>query len=752
MDNVIEELQLSRYQSIMERAADCPSIIGLIDAEGVLKNTEFAETNSTLLDAVGEMNDSGIQWQQKQAAEFKYHARHFGMLFFTPIRLGADEQQFWVCSLICTLERSLSPEHCRVTYSTLKDIAQIIEHDYSRDQALQGMSAELAARYEELNLLYGMDGNVKDHEQQSETEILHGIVDNCSEYMNVDLVAMIVPEDDLCMVKSRHDIPLNTLDRIVNKFKGQLYSILRSTHETLVVNRNETVDWMDPKLNIPYKLIATPILKATGQLYGILVVANHESRIDFTNSDRKLNEVIAADISKIIQSRRDSLTGLLNREGFENRLEQTVHSCSEKDVVAALLYLDIDQFKVINDVSGHNAGDKLLTQLGALLNAMVRNSDSLGRLGGDEFGIILEQCPLTKAISIAEKIRDRIKAFRFVHLDKMFNNSVSIGVVEISSETTNAEALMAHADIACYTAKEMGRNRVRIYEKSDQSMSRHKDDMLWISRINNALEENRFRIYRQRIAPINPAIDNPEHYEILLRMIDEKGDIVPPFGFIPAAERFDLMSKLDRWVVSTTLKTMEEDDKQGQKDKVSCAINLSGQSLCDEGFIDFVALAIEDSCIEPSRLCFEVTETAAIINLTQALGFIEAVKKIGCSFALDDFGSGMSSFSYLKNLPVDYLKIDGQFVKNMLNDPVDHAMVESIHQIGHTMGLKTIAEFVENEATIECLIKIGVDYVQGYILSKPEPFEIDLGKRKPGAFRQKKNSVLSEVNSMDASS
>ncbi len=751
MDSVIEELQLARYQTFMQRAAGCPSIIGLVNQQGNTLNTEFGEANSTLLDAMGELNNSGIQWAQKQPVAFKYHARHFGLLFLTPVQLGADETLFWVCCLICNEAHTLAPEHCTIIYSTLNDISQIIEHDYYRSLALMGMSAELAARYEELNLLYGIDGNVKDHENQSEVETLNGIVDNCSDYLNVDIVALIVPEDDLCLVKNKHNIPLNKLDSMINKFKGQLYSILRSTHQTLVVNRNETVDWMDPRLNIPFKLIATPILKATGQLHGILVVANHESRVDFTNSDRKLNEVLAADISKIIQARRDALTGLLNRKGFENRLEQTVIACSEKDTTAALLYIDIDQFKIINDTSGHNAGDKLLTQLGALLNALIRNSDTLGRLGGDEFGVILEQCPLTRAIIVAEKIRDRIKSFRFVHLDKMFNNSVSIGVVEIDNETVDMADLMTHADIACYAAKEMGRNRVRVYQSSDESMLRHKDDMLWISRINNAIEEDRFRIYRQRIAPINPAISNPEHYEILLRMIDEKGDVIPPFGFIPAAERFDLMPKLDRWVVKTTLKTMEEDDKLGRDHKVSCAINLSGQSLCDEGFIDFVALAIEQSCIEPTRLCFEVTETAAIINLAQALGFIEAVKKIGCSFALDDFGSGMSSFSYLKNLPVDYLKIDGQFVKTMLEDPVDHAMVESIHQIGHTMGLRTIAEFVETDAIIESLIKIGVDYAQGYALSKPEPFAIDPTARRPGAFRQKKEMKPGTVKLLDNS-
>ena len=419
------------------------------------------------------------------------------------------------------------------------------------------------------------------------------------------------------------------------------------------------------------------------------------------------------------QAAHDALTGLVNRHEFENRLERALKSAESGRGEHALCYLDLDQFKIINDTCGHVAGDELLRRLGRVLAQQVRRQDTLARLGGDEFGVLLENCSMHVAERVANVLRRTIEDFRFAWESQVFGIGVSIGVVPIQGAGETVSSILSAADAACYAAKDRGRNRIHIYHEGDVEVARRHGEMRWVTRIQTALEENRFELARQPIVPLFTRSEPDTHYELLLRMRDEEGSIVAPEAFLPAAERYNLSVRLDRWVIREAFRLLTQDPAHLQK-LFLCSINLSGVSLADEDFLIFVTTELASTGIPPAKVCFEITETAAIANLSGAMRFIEVLRRIGCRFALDDFGSGLSSFAYLKSLPVDFLKIDGVFVKDIVHDPIDRELVRSINEIGHVMGKQTIAEFVESEEILAALGELGVDYAQGFELGKPK--------------------------------
>ncbi|MEQ1621853.1 MAG: EAL domain-containing protein [Methylococcales bacterium] len=450
------------------------------------------------------------------------------------------------------------------------------------------------------------------------------------------------------------------------------------------------------------------ITNEAGQISFLLVCE------DITEA-RQLSEKIA------YQASHDSLTGLANRSQFDNYIKLAVTSAQAHNLQHALCYLDLDQFKIVNDTCGHLAGDELLRQLGDLLKKNIRRHDFVARLGGDEFGILMHDCSLSEAFIACEKLRDIVKDFHFAWENRSFTVGVSIGVSAITLTSGNAVDLLKEADAACYAAKDRGRNRVHVYRPDDEELALRQGEMQWVERIQQGLLQNRFCLYGQPIVPIGH-FEEGLHFETLVRYRDEHGRIIPPGAFLPAAERYGLASSLDRWVIKQLFEWMAL--KKGFLEVLGvCSVNLSGVSMSDENMLEFISEQFDLWNIPAHKICFEVTETAAIANLSYATKFINQLRDKGCAFSLDDFGSGLSSFAYLKNLPVDYLKIDGLFVKDILDDKVDLAMVKSINEVGHVMEKKTIAEFVENEQIFNLLKELGVDYAQGYGIGKPVPLD-----------------------------
>jgi diguanylate cyclase (GGDEF)-like protein/PAS domain S-box-containing protein len=462
-------------------------------------------------------------------------------------------------------------------------------------------------------------------------------------------------------------------------------------------------------LEVPIQATVAPIRDRDGQTSGAVIVFSDVSR------ERRMKRLLS------YQAAHDALTGLINRREFESRLNSAIESASADHAVRhAMVYVDLDQFKVVNDTCGHPAGDQLLRQVTGLLQTRVRANDVLARLGGDEFGVLLEHCSPEQALRIADSLRQAIHDLRFQWGTNTMQIGASIGIVEINHHTESVATLLSAADIACYSAKDGGRNRVQVYDPASAS-ARHRE-MRWMSRLTNARDEGRLDIVFQPIVRISGAARTRPHFELLLRLHDENGSMVLPDEFIPAAERYNLMPSLDRWVVEKVLRDIVPSVRDGVDEPAfTVAINLSGTTLSDPGFLEFLIETLEAHEPTPGALCFEVTETAAITNLGHASYLMREMASRGCLIALDDFGSGLSSFNYLRTLPVHYLKIDGKFVQNVASDPIDRSMVEAIVQIGRAIGIETVAERVETEEVMGTLRQIGVGFAQGYLIGRPAP-------------------------------
>lgn len=454
-----------------------------------------------------------------------------------------------------------------------------------------------------------------------------------------------------------------------------------------------------------------PLRDSKGQTTGAALILND------------LTEVMGIARQLGYQASHDMLTGLVNRREFERLLESAIRAVRNSDARYVMLYIDLDRFKLINDSCGHRAGDELLIGLAAQIKQQVPGPDIVARLGGDEFGVLLSDCSLSEAVAIAEKLQQMLREFHFSWQDKNFDIGASIGVVPIDKNMRRFTDVMTAADIACYVAKDLGRNRLHVYSTDDKEVEHHHGEMVWVHRITQAFEDGRFFLYAQPIVAQANWTGEPSHYEILIRMQSPEGELISPMSFIPGAETYNLMPTIDRWVLRTALGYLREAQGPADRPPINCTINLSGQSLNDEHFLAFVIEQFHELDVIPDCICFEITETAAISNLGRAMHFIERLRRIGCRFALDDFGAGVSSLTYLKNLNIDYLKIDGSFIRGLVHDVVDYTMVESINQIAHVMGLQTIAEFVESEAIIEALKNLQVDYLQGYAIGRPIPLQ-----------------------------
>ena len=504
---------------------------------------------------------------------------------------------------------------------------------------------------------------------------------------------------------SRHTA-LDTVLRLAHEDSGEPIRLGSSCAGGWRVDRYDSVQLLRKDgSQAVVKLTAAPIRNRDFEPIGTVIVFQDVS------AARELERQLS------YQASHDVVTGLINRREFERRLRELITQARTDQSHHVLCYVDLDQFKLVNDTCGHNAGDELLRQLSGVLTEQLRASDTLARFGGDEFGIIFNSCTTERGMLLADEIRDTIEHFRFKWNEGIFSVGASVGVVGVAAQAVSSAEIMSMADAACYMAKDGGRNRVHLHQANDRDTVERRGQMQWASRIRHAIDEDRLRLYYQPITPVDPRRGLETHYEIFVRLLDENNQIVPPGAFIPAAERYDLMTAVDRWVVRNTLAWMGAT----RSDPFHFAINLSGASITNGEFLNNIKAQILHYGVRPEYICFEITETAAIADLAKARMFINELKLLGCCFALDDFGSGLSSFGYLKSLPVDYLKIDGIFVRDLLKDPIDRALVESINNVGHLMNLMTIAEFVESQAAFDVLQDIGVDFVQGYFIAEPQP-------------------------------
>lgn len=499
-----------------------------------------------------------------------------------------------------------------------------------------------------------------------------------------------------------------SLEHVVMRCLQQHRAIGISPHSQLITRNGRRISIEDS---------AAPIWSRDGAILGAVVVFRDVSH------ERKLSQQLSW------QATHDTLTQLINRREFEHLVADALHTAKQEGHTHALLYLDLDQFKVINDTCGHGAGDMLLHLLAKMLQGQMRDSDILARLGGDELGVLLPHCPLDHARLIGEQLRQSVREFRFSWDERRIELGVSIGIVEINQDCKSMSELLSAADQACYLAKEQGRNRLHVYQESDVMLAQRHGEMLWISRLSEAFTHDYFRLYAMPIVHLH---DSPErHDEVLIRIRNGKGDLILPGAFIPAAERYDMMLSIDRWVIRAvcahiqsvrdSLPPLAALAESWRRTPALYSVNLSGMSLSDPGLQDYITGQFVQYAIAPEKICFEITETAVIANLPKAQVFMRQLKALGCRFSLDDFGSGLSSFGYLKALPVDYLKIDGVFVRGIATNAINRAMVKAINEVGHVMGLKTVAEYVEDDATLAVIRELGIDYAQGYAVGSLRP-------------------------------
>lgn len=592
-------------------------------------------------------------------------------------------------------------------------LQQLIE----KEQELNQIADELGNRYEELNLVYTA------HEPGLNPvhgrDLLNKIVSNAASFLEVDIAALLVPGKDFHIFHQNHGVTDLRGHRLKNLLNKDLYQLLQTHKQSLVINNNRDAIQLGLLADIPHKLVVSPLVNLEKEVIGLIGIVNRPRQADFTNSDRNLLEVLGNKASSVLHYNFDPLTGLENSHSFEMIVGETLRQTWKSGRQHAIVNIDIDRMAVINDIGGLEAGDRLIKSVARVLSNTLRTEDTIARLGGDKFGIMIRNCGLDQALQQVEKMARSVSEIELILEGNIHEISISAGIAPVTADIANVSNVLGNAENARLAAKNKGRGQTQVFELDDKELLRRKEQIHWVSRIQSALREDRLELHAQRILPIRE--QQFPHYEILVRMLDKKGERVPPGLFLPTAENFFLMTRIDRWVIENTLSMLAEHKRCGP-DACVLSINLSGQSLTDPELAQYIENLIERYDIDARRLCFEVTETAAIANLESAQHFIKHIRSLGCSFSLDDFGTGQSSFAYLKNLDVDYLKIDGTFVHSLPDDRIALSMVTAIHNVAQAMNLQTIAEYVENKEILECLRGIGVDFAQGYGIHKPEPF------------------------------
>ena len=711
MNSLICEESLERYVRLINGLLPNASAVGVCNAQGHLVQSPDLDGRVEITRAVNKLSDKNPEWFLSEETEVQSGPGSEQGLITAPILNGNGE-------IVGALAVLLSGDLQQANQAPLlRYAADCIGQELSLNQELDSMTNELTARYEELNLVYHTEDQVNYFREGRDA--LKNLTQNCLDYLDVGMSVLILKEKGVSISCNHPNEPIPNRRFVKEQLSDRLYAQVREANSTVVIN--EMTDSLAIQLlpGLPYKVLCCPIVDGQGKVAGILATVNHYSKTNFSNSDRNLLQVMARKASKIIAANYDPLTGLINRNGYEYFLESALAQAQSAEIEKSLLHINIDQLHILNDTVGHAAGDAAIQAVAALIDCQKRECDTLSRLGGDEFGLLLHNCSSKQAGELAERICRAIEKSPVEFKGEQYKVTVSIGAAMMTSANSSAGQVVGFAELACSVAKDQGQNRVEMYQIDNVDMVRREEQMHLVAHIQSALAEDRFELYCQEIRPLRAG--GRHHTEVLMRLIDKNGDIMAPGNFIPAAERYHLMPSVDRWVVHKTLDMLSQFDVELISGGVY-AINLSGQSMTEKDFLEFIHNQFETHNVPPECICFEVTETAAVANLEKAIKFMVDLKKLGCSFSLDDFGSGLSSFGYLKSLPVDYLKIDGAIVKDIVTDDTSAAMVAAINEVGHTMNLLTIAEFVENDAIKSCLERMGVDYAQGYGIGRPERF------------------------------
>ncbi len=576
----------------------------------------------------------------------------------------------------------------------------------------------LTAHARELDLICHSEEQI--HQIKGARKALRDVVNNCSKHLNVSLAVLILRNMGITLRSENGGEPLANSGKLVRELDRRLTGWLATANESAVLDLDALTDVHEIEALVPCKCIAAPVVVDEDKMEGILVFANHPESRDFGKRKLAFLQAIAANISSIVEARFDSLTGLVNRNEFEYLLEKSINGSRRKSARHSVLHLNLDELQSVDEGFGLEARDEAIRHIGLLLAAKLKNIGPVARIGDDEFGIFIANCPVDRGWCIGEEIRRAISDLSIMWADRPIKLTASIGVAQLSAELETIESSLAAANIACVVAKDRGRDRVAIYRHNDALLLHGRKRTQGVESVQQALRNDEFQLYCQLIKPLTTATKT-SHFEILLRVVDDQDNLFTPNEFMPHAEHSRLMPAIDRWVITHSLEMLADFGSRLATEKSFFAINLSGQSICDNSFLNFVIGELVRTGVPTTAVCFEVTETTAILNMKRAKQFMSALREKGCRFSLDDFGSGLSSFSYLKTLPIDFLKIDGQFVREIAEDPVSNAMVAAINQMSHAMGLKTIAEYVESTAIKTQLTSLGVDYGQGFGIARPRP-------------------------------
>ncbi len=604
----------------------------------------------------------------------------------------------------------------------------VSERELNRE--LEDMADELGSRYDELNLIYQSDKNTTLNPYHTQG-LLQRLVAECQEYLGVGMVALVMPDKNISIFEYSPARTVKGSPALFSLLKTDLLAKLAEEHSAIVINhQDDIVRYNLPLEEIFCKFILNPIESGDGVVIGLLAIINSPEHDDFTNSDKNLLDVISRKVTKVIVSNFDDLTGLMNHNAFETNLQELLNNSYSSGTEHAVLNIDIDRLNVINDISGRDAGNAVIEIIGKAITKLVRSRDSVARLAGDRFGVTLESCSLNTAEDMASRISKTVQELNFQWQEHKYDLSVCIGVAPISVENESFAITLSSVEAACNTAKEKGKSHIQVFHQDSIELLKMKGEMLWIERIQNAIREDKFVLFAQLIQGLG-ANSQERHYEILIRLIDDNDNIISPDQFLPSAEHYKLMPDIDHWVVKNVFNQVLTFVDQYGFFPFNLSINLSGQSLGNKNFEAFLYDQLKRLGKYTKQICFEITETTVITNIDEAQNLIANVKNMGCTFSLDDFGTGLSSYSYLKNLDVDYIKIDGSFVKEIDLDPVSESIVSSINHMGHVMKLQTIAEYVENETILSRLESMGVDFAQGYVLDRPQHFQVYLDKAAP---------------------